>query len=81
MQLLTKFIISCYKFVKVLVVQEKHCSPAIHGLWKIPTGFVLQVFDFAASPNFLNALEIIEMVLSFALTYILYSKLNSFPLI
>ncbi|KAK7307767.1 hypothetical protein VNO77_41118 [Canavalia gladiata] len=27
---------------EVLVVQEKHSSPATHGLWKIPTGFVLQ---------------------------------------
>ncbi|RDX77014.1 Nudix hydrolase 8, partial [Mucuna pruriens] len=27
---------------EVLVVQEKHCAPANHGLWKIPTGFVLQ---------------------------------------
>ncbi|MED6134740.1 nudix (nucleoside diphosphate linked moiety X)-type motif 8 [Stylosanthes scabra] len=27
---------------EVLVVQEKHCSPEIHGLWKIPTGFILE---------------------------------------
>ncbi|KAL2348183.1 hypothetical protein Fmac_002183 [Flemingia macrophylla] len=27
---------------EVLVVQEKYCAPANHGLWKIPTGFVLQ---------------------------------------
>ncbi|XP_058757671.1 nudix hydrolase 8-like [Vicia villosa] len=25
---------------EVLVVQEKHCSPATLGLWKIPTGFI-----------------------------------------
>ncbi|XP_040871872.1 nudix hydrolase 8 isoform X2 [Glycine max] len=28
--------------VKVLVVQERHCSPATLGLWKIPTGFILE---------------------------------------
>ncbi|KAK4557774.1 hypothetical protein RGQ29_007511 [Quercus rubra] len=28
--------------VKVLVVQEKHRAPASVGLWKIPTGFVLE---------------------------------------
>lgn len=27
---------------EVLVVQEKHCSPATLGLWKIPTGFILE---------------------------------------
>ncbi|CAJ1928637.1 unnamed protein product [Sphenostylis stenocarpa] len=27
---------------EVLVVQEKYCAPANRGLWKIPTGFVLQ---------------------------------------
>ncbi|KAL5551396.1 hypothetical protein UlMin_001572 [Ulmus minor] len=27
---------------EVLVVQEKHCSPELVGLWKIPTGFVLE---------------------------------------
>ncbi|GAV85047.1 NUDIX domain-containing protein, partial [Cephalotus follicularis] len=27
---------------EVLVVQEKHCSPAVAGLWKIPTGFILE---------------------------------------
>ncbi|KAI4315218.1 hypothetical protein L6164_028051 [Bauhinia variegata] len=27
---------------EVLVVQEKHCSPANLGVWKIPTGFVLE---------------------------------------
>ncbi|XP_020976308.1 nudix hydrolase 8 isoform X3 [Arachis ipaensis] len=27
---------------EVLVVQEKHCSPEILGLWKIPTGFILE---------------------------------------
>lgn len=27
---------------EVLVVQEKHCSPALAGLWKIPTGFILE---------------------------------------
>lgn len=27
---------------EVLVVQEKHCDPASVGLWKIPTGFVLE---------------------------------------
>lgn len=36
-------IISSNKFVKVLVVQEKHCSPATLGLWKIPTGFIHEV--------------------------------------
>ncbi|GMQ04752.1 hypothetical protein CsSME_00050075 [Camellia sinensis var. sinensis] len=28
--------------VKVLVVQEKHYAPALAGLWKIPTGFILE---------------------------------------
>lgn len=27
---------------EVLVVQEKHCTPDLHGLWKIPTGFILE---------------------------------------
>ncbi|KAA8522189.1 hypothetical protein F0562_012862 [Nyssa sinensis] len=27
---------------EVLVVQEKHCAPSLVGLWKIPTGFVLE---------------------------------------
>ncbi|XP_068467846.1 nudix hydrolase 8-like isoform X2 [Phaseolus vulgaris] len=27
---------------EVLVVQEKYCAPANRGLWKIPTGFILQ---------------------------------------
>ncbi|KAF3448279.1 hypothetical protein FNV43_RR08992 [Rhamnella rubrinervis] len=27
---------------EVLVVQEKHCVPASAGLWKIPTGFILE---------------------------------------
>ncbi|XP_019420192.1 PREDICTED: nudix hydrolase 8-like isoform X3 [Lupinus angustifolius] len=27
---------------EVLVVQEKHCSAATLGLWKIPTGFILE---------------------------------------
>ncbi|GLT91105.1 hypothetical protein SLE2022_090120 [Rubroshorea leprosula] len=27
---------------EVLVVQEKYCSPASAGLWKIPTGFILE---------------------------------------
>eukprot|EP00256_Glycine_max_P062082 XP_014631420.1 nudix hydrolase 8 [Glycine max] len=27
---------------EVLVVQERHCSPATLGLWKIPTGFILE---------------------------------------
>ncbi|XP_062073912.1 nudix hydrolase 8-like [Humulus lupulus] len=27
---------------EVLVVQEKHCDPAFIGLWKIPTGFILE---------------------------------------
>ncbi|KAF5203290.1 Nudix hydrolase, partial [Thalictrum thalictroides] len=27
---------------EVLVVQEKHCTPACAGLWKIPTGFILE---------------------------------------
>ncbi|RDX99397.1 Nudix hydrolase 8, partial [Mucuna pruriens] len=27
---------------EVLVVQEKHCSSATLGLWKIPTGFILE---------------------------------------
>ena len=47
-------IIFCYKFIKVLVVQERHCSLATLGLWKIPTGFILQVFNFAASLNFIK---------------------------
>lgn len=27
---------------EVLVVQEKHCAPSLEGLWKIPTGFILE---------------------------------------
>ncbi|KAG4933208.1 hypothetical protein JHK87_047210 [Glycine soja] len=27
---------------EVLVVQERHCSPTTLGLWKIPTGFILE---------------------------------------
>ncbi|XP_057449782.1 nudix hydrolase 8-like isoform X2 [Lotus japonicus] len=27
---------------EVLVVQEKHYPPTLHGIWKIPTGFILQ---------------------------------------
>ncbi|KAJ7944705.1 Nudix family hydrolase [Quillaja saponaria] len=27
---------------EVLVVQEKHCAPSSSGLWKIPTGFILE---------------------------------------
>lgn len=27
---------------EVLVVQEKHCAPSFVGLWKIPTGFILE---------------------------------------
>jgi hypothetical protein len=38
-------------FVKVLVVQEKHCSSATLGLWKIPTGFIHEVCMYA-SRNF-----------------------------
>lgn len=34
--------------MKVLVVQEKHCSPGTLGLWKIPTGFILEVIFFNA---------------------------------
>lgn len=32
--------------LQVLVVQEKHCAPASVGLWKIPTGFVLEVYFY-----------------------------------
>ncbi|XP_021969046.1 nudix hydrolase 8 isoform X1 [Helianthus annuus] len=28
---------------EVLVVQEKHCAPELAGLWKLPTGFILEV--------------------------------------
>ncbi|THG14819.1 hypothetical protein TEA_018674 [Camellia sinensis var. sinensis] len=28
---------------EVLVVQEKHYAPALAGLWKIPTGFILEI--------------------------------------
>ncbi|KAJ0447347.1 putative hydrolase [Helianthus annuus] len=27
---------------EVLVVQEKHCAPELAGLWKLPTGFILE---------------------------------------
>ncbi|XP_024994100.1 nudix hydrolase 8-like [Cynara cardunculus var. scolymus] len=27
---------------EVLVVQEKHCAPELVGLWKLPTGFILE---------------------------------------
>ncbi|KAI7751893.1 hypothetical protein M8C21_002620 [Ambrosia artemisiifolia] len=27
---------------EVLVVQEKHCAPELSGLWKLPTGFILE---------------------------------------
>ncbi|XP_076951872.1 nudix hydrolase 8-like isoform X1 [Bidens hawaiensis] len=27
---------------EVLVVQEKHCAPEFDGLWKLPTGFILE---------------------------------------
>lgn len=27
---------------EVLVVQEKYCPPTCHGLWKLPTGFILE---------------------------------------
>ncbi|KAK9052339.1 hypothetical protein SSX86_028968 [Deinandra increscens subsp. villosa] len=27
---------------EVLVVQEKHCAPELFGLWKLPTGFILE---------------------------------------
>ncbi|KAL7608470.1 nudix hydrolase 8 isoform X1 [Lactuca sativa] len=27
---------------EVLVVQEKHCAPDLVGLWKLPTGFILE---------------------------------------
>ncbi|XXG75788.1 hypothetical protein AAC387_Pa08g0291 [Persea americana] len=27
---------------EVLVVQEKHCAPAFKGLWKLPTGFIVE---------------------------------------
>ncbi|KAK4262567.1 hypothetical protein QN277_028114 [Acacia crassicarpa] len=33
---------------KVLVVQEKHCSPETLGLWKIPTGFILEAEEIYA---------------------------------
>ena len=35
--------------LQVLVVQEKHRAPASVGLWKIPTGFVLEVEYFYLS--------------------------------
>ncbi|XP_034698095.1 nudix hydrolase 8 isoform X2 [Vitis riparia] len=33
--------------VKVLVVQEKHYAPALVGLWKIPTGFILEAEEIS----------------------------------
>ncbi|KAG5052338.1 hypothetical protein JHK87_004536 [Glycine soja] len=33
---------------KVLVVQERHCSQATLGIWKIPTRFILQAEEIAA---------------------------------
>lgn len=35
--------ISDNDYPQVLVVQEKHYAPALVGLWKIPTGFILEV--------------------------------------
>lgn len=32
-----------FDYFQVLVVQEKHCAPPLEGLWKIPTGFILEV--------------------------------------
>lgn len=29
---------------QVLVVQERFCSPTLTGLWKLPTGFILEVY-------------------------------------
>ncbi|KAG5063693.1 hypothetical protein JHK85_004876 [Glycine max] len=34
--------------LEVLVVQERHCSPATLGIWKIPTRFILQAEEIAA---------------------------------
>lgn len=36
------------ELVQVLVVQEKYCSSSQAGLWKIPTGFILEVFSFSS---------------------------------
>nr|XP_016438200.1 PREDICTED: nudix hydrolase 8-like [Nicotiana tabacum] len=33
---------SKYSVLVLLVVQEKHSAPALSGLWKIPTGFILE---------------------------------------
>ena len=33
----------CNDQLQVLVVQEKYCAPAFVGLWKIPTGFIVEV--------------------------------------
>jgi len=62
--------------LKVLVVQEKYCAPANRGLWKIPTGFVLQVVNFEASlhPSFLNASEKNRGGVKFCFVYVLYSN-------
>ena len=34
---------------EVLVVQEKHCAPELGGLWKLPTGFILEVYTYVQS--------------------------------
>lgn len=31
------------------MVQEKHCAPAFKGLWKLPTGFIVEVLCFCTS--------------------------------
>lgn len=36
----------------MLVVQEKHCAPELFGLWKIPTGFILEVWFISLKFDF-----------------------------
>ncbi|GKC76333.1 NUDIX hydrolase 8-like protein [Tanacetum coccineum] len=44
---------------QVLVVQEKHCAPELVDLWKLPTGFILEleeIFTGAIETEFLEVI-------------------------
>ncbi|KAK3226330.1 hypothetical protein Dsin_006192 [Dipteronia sinensis] len=45
---------------EVLIVQEKYCNPSFIGLWKLPTGFILEIdFKFVEVVAFRHAHEVV----------------------
>lgn len=54
-------------------MQEKHCAPAFVGLWKIPTGFLLEVllFYFISDAPTSNRKSLLKLNISICLFFIL----------